>query len=469
MDTRYQIEEMISQDDQGVVFQGTDSVTGVIVAMRRFIASGGKDVKVGEAEQQAYSDSIAALKQVSHPSLRRVLAGGCDPVDEMPYLVTRWCEGEPLNEWLSTRDHLDPGLIRHILDQFIDANTTINNSLSRKGLWLESTPASILLRSLQGAGELPTVVFWLCPWQWLHEEESGGELMALADLAEALLGGPRKIAGENAQSPLVKWIKEIRKEAIKSLDEARAALAILDIENQPAAAPHAAQAVKSIEPDDDADQPTDFDTPGLKIEPTSQTAPQPRAVLPEEPTSPGKNKAWGIAVAVILVGTIVFFALRPANGDSGDVPESAHQPNTALVAGNTVPMIDNTAGEEYRQFILRRGYYTIEEVVLLKNLDKEEVTFRGRLANVRNSSSGLTLYLDFSADAPIEEPRVFAKVRNSVDGIRKEDLEPLVGRLMEIHGPVDIEPVGSTRRPRVELIDRSRLRLLDEDEDYQLR
>ncbi len=470
MDTRYHIEEMVSQDERGVVFQGTDSVTGVIVAIRRFISSGGGGAKAGDADCRAFDESIEILKQVNHPALRRVLAGGCDPVDNMPYLVTRWCEGFALADYLRAGEEFEPELIQKILLDFVDANAAVAEAIGRNGLWLEAAAASIFIKASHPEGEKPQSMFWLSPWQLLKEGTQEDGLLALAALAETLMGGPRKWAAAEPKSPFASWIKDIRNQSIKTPMEARGPLEAMRFGGEPSPATH-----QATDPRDETV--AVFDTPGLKVVPAQVATAPAVAVLPSAPESKSAAKPSMIAATAILLamaGVVVFVVAQSGSEEGvespGEVPRiaTANPPTPA----NTPPArVDGNHGaaEERRQYMIRRGYYTIAESDLLQELDKMEITFRGRLANVRNSSSGLTMYLEFSDDAPNEQPRVYAMTRHLVDGIRKEDLERWKGRLLEIRGMVDIETVGSTRRPRVELLDPSRIRALDIEEDYELR
>jgi len=474
MDTRYQIEEMVSQDAKGVVFQGTDSVTGVIVAMRRFISSGGGGEPVEDQDRQVFSDAIAVLKKVTHPSLRRVLAGGCDPLDDLPYLVTRWVDGMSLSDLLAHEETIDPGFASHILGQFLDANTVVSDALGSQGLWLETALESMIIKPPRDESEAPVALFWLCPWRWLHANGSAIDISGLAELAESLLGGPRKIASTNANGGLAQWIRQIRSKEISSLLEARQSLEIPDIFSHP----FAPSPVLSDHPD--AAGPSQgnttlspgFDPPGLRV----ATAPLPsiaaRAVLPSAPNHRKRPEAIAIAAAA-MVGLILFVTWLALGRDKIDpsitADISANRGQARIDEMMTRIEGDSTAADERRKHIERRGYYTIDEADLMIAKDKQEVTFRGRLARVRMSSSGLTMYLEFSEEAPTQEPRAYAMSRNLVDGIRPEDLEQFVGRQMEIRGPVDIENVIGTHRPRLKIIDHNHVNVLDAADDYELR
>lgn len=478
MDTRYHIEEMVSQDTNGVVFQGMDSVTGVIVAMRRFISAGGCDKEVGENERQAYIDAITTLKKVTHPSLRRVLAGGCDPVDEMPYLVTRWADGTPLGEIIASEGAIDTGFARHILGQLLDANTAIVDSLECDGLWLEATLESVIVRPPRDESESAVALFWLCPWRWLHSNGSTTGMMGLADLAEAMLGGPRKIAADHHPADeLPKWIRRIRSNEIPNLEQAQEELLLMGGTTNPLAANETPkqEAASGAKADDSI---RGFDPPGLQMnQPLTVPLTAARGLLPSEPNHHHGFSRTSIAAVATLSGLIILVVWIAMSREKPEPPPTEESPFSSSPNQNQARLnemmsridVDNSASEERLQHIQRRGFYTIEEADLLLGRDADEVTFRGRLARVRMSSSGLTMYLEFSDEAPSEEPRAYAMTRNLVDGIRPEDFERSVGRQIEIRGPIDIETAGEVRRPRVKIIDPDRINVLEADEDYELR
>jgi len=481
MDTRYQIEEMVSQDTKGVVFQGMDTVTGMIVAMRRFISAGCGGSQVGDDERKAFSDAVFILKKVTHPSLRRVFAGGCDPVDEMPYLVTRWTESSPLADLLANKNLLESGFARLILHQLLDTTATLSEALGKEGQWLEASLESIRIRPPRDKGELPTALFWLDPLAWLHPEDSANDVMGLADLAEAMLGGPREVATNPADDELASWIQRVREKEITTLDQAKKSLKPADsVLNPFATHPHQPEPSADGEAGETKGSVTaGFDVPGLSTSPAPRHSFSSRALLPSDPTDGRKGlRPLVIAAITALIGVAIFvswIAMGLGETESTETFSNEHRPPDGQDGSRPTAMQvqrdigDNSATEELRQFIQRRGYYTINEADLMFSSDLEEVTFRGKLSRVRMSSSGLTMYLEFSDEAPIEEPRAYAMTRNLVDGIRQADLEAYVGRQIEVRGPIDIEDLNGIRRARVKIIGPDRLRVLKPDEDYELR
>ena len=104
--SRFEILDILAQDEQGVVFHALSKEDGSEVVLRRFFPFGADGGGREGEEQKVYLAAIERLKTVEHPTLRRVLDGGADPVDGMPFLVTEWIEGRPLAEHLAFPHHV---------------------------------------------------------------------------------------------------------------------------------------------------------------------------------------------------------------------------------------------------------------------------------------------------------------------------------------------------------------------------
>lgn len=473
MKPRYHIDELVTQDLRGVVFQGIDGETGASVALRRFLPSGADSGGLDAKKQDAYLKAVATMKQVTHPSLRAVLDGGCDPVDGMPYLVTQWTEGETLREWMAGHGSMSPETARHVIGRLLDVCIELSNVFGREDLWVETTLASVIVRPATGEHAMPDVSFWICPWRWFGGKTNDDWRSGVADFVEALLGGPGRANADPRNATLLVWVQRIRHQEITTL---RAALSALKV--SPATAGEGS--TKRVPADAGAEK-GGVASPAGGATVAALQLPQPARGNVRMPASSGARRGRTVAIAVLALGLLgggAWWLLRGAgmvpalSADATTAPDVSRpfdQKQSAVDDMMQQIQSESDAAEQRRQSVERRGYYTIKEADLLLGLSGREVTLRGRLANVRFSGSGLTMYLEFSADAPLYEPRAYAMRRDLADGIREEDLTPLIGKLIEIRGPLDIENVSRTRRPRVNLINRERLIVLPDEEDYELR
>lgn len=471
MKPRYQIDELVTQDLRGVVFQGVDGETGESVALRRFLPSGAESGGLDAKKQDAYLKAVATMKQVAHPSLRAVVDGGCDPVDGMPYLVTQWMEGETLREWMAGHGVVSPETGRHMIGRLLDVCIELSNVFGREDMWVETTLASVIVRPPDGGDAMPDVSFWVCPWRWFGGKANDDWRTGVADFAEALLGGPGRANADPRNASLLVWVQRIRHQEITTM---RAALSALKVPSATAGEGGGMKRASDLGVVKDGVTTPVVGAAALQL-------PQPARGNVRMPASSGAGRGRAVAIAVLSLGLLgggVWWLLQGAGMVPALTSDESAAPDMSRSSGQRQSAVDemvqqiqseSDATEQRRQSVERRGYYTIKEADLLLGLNGREVTLRGRLASVRFSGSGLTMYLEFSSDAPLAEPRAYAMRRDLEDGIREEDLTPLIGKLIEIRGPLDIENVSRTRRPRVSLINRDRLTVLPDEEDYELR
>jgi hypothetical protein len=474
MNPRFQIDELVTQDSRGVVFQGVDQETGQHVAMRRFLPSGGESLGLNAAKQEDYRKAVAIMKEVSHPCLREVLDGGCDAVDGMPYLVTRWTDGDMLRDWMAARGGLQQDMARYVISRLLDVCIALSTAFGRDALWVETALESVIASEENGEGAMPGISFWVCPWRWFGAKKGDDDWRAgVADFAEALLGGPGRAGADPRNASLLVWVQRIRHKEISCLKAAFAALKVPVDDKETAAATRLLSAPpEPAAPFAAASRPA-----------SALTLPQPSRGNVRLPSQSGGGTGRMIAIAacvLALLGGAAWWFSRPPAVAVADatVTAAADAPDVSIPANRRQAVVDgmmsqiqneNAMADERRQSIEKRGYYTVREADLLLEKNGREVSLRGRLANVRFSGSGLTMYLEFSSDPPREEPRAYAMRRDLADGIREEDLKPLVGKLIEIRGPVEIETVARTRRARVSLISRERLTVLPDEADYDVR
>lgn len=233
MSKRFQIEDLVVQDASGVVFRALDTQTEEFVALRRFFPSGADGGGLDSEQQNAYQLTVGQLAAVTHPALRSIISGDCDPIDGMPYIATEWIEGSRLSTCLM-QGPLAPEEVTHLLAQALKVSQILSGVLGKEGIWIETGLEAIVI----GAEETGrNVTFWIAPQKWLGKNDSRRGLECIIELTETLMGWHSKSISEHAGKGLgrwLKWLRGVKKTA--SLQEVREMLAASTGTGSPASA-----------------------------------------------------------------------------------------------------------------------------------------------------------------------------------------------------------------------------------------
>lgn len=233
MSNRFQIEDIVVQDASGVVFRALDTHTQEFVALRRFFPSGADGGGLNTEQQNAYQHTVSQLAAVSHPALRSIISGDCDPIDGMPYIATEWIEGSRLRTCLE-QGALTAEEVTHLLTQALEVSQILSGVLGEEGIWIETGLEAIVIGA-EKTGR--NVTFWIAPQKWLGKNDSRRGLGCIIELTETLMGWHGKTVGENAGKGLGRWLKWMRKvKATATLQEVREMLAASTGVGSPASA-----------------------------------------------------------------------------------------------------------------------------------------------------------------------------------------------------------------------------------------
>lgn len=217
--TRFEIQDLASQNQDGVTFRALDKSTNTIVSLRRFFPFG-QDEEGGEGldpqEGKAFSSACQKLSRVDHPALRKTIYGDTDPVDGMPFLVTEWIEGESLADVLGNNT-MDPSMIIGLLRQALDVCMTLSKTLGNEAVWIDTKLEGIIVSN---ATESPSFSFRICPFKWLGTQAHAKDLTGMISLVEALMGWKTKLVSDQAGLGLGGWIKLLRQNPQMSLTQA---------------------------------------------------------------------------------------------------------------------------------------------------------------------------------------------------------------------------------------------------------
>lgn len=205
--SRFHIEDIVEQDKHGVVFRALDGESGSIVSIRRFLPFGKEGGGLDKEEAVAFEKASERLADISHVALRAVITGSVDPIDGIPYLVTEWVEGAPLNAILAG-ESMEPELVIDVLRIALEVSVMISRALGEEGVWVETEVESIVIGTKDsGRG----FTFWISPFKWLGSESESRKLSSIVELGEKLTGWKRVVVGGLAASGLGDWLKWLRK------------------------------------------------------------------------------------------------------------------------------------------------------------------------------------------------------------------------------------------------------------------
>lgn len=408
MNSRYEIQDILTQDASGVTFHAVDRETDAEVVLRRFFPFGVDGGGLEDEERQAYEIAVRRLKDVGHPSLRRVTDGGSDPVDGMPFLVTEWHVGEPLSERLKIRP-LSPPSAKALVDLALECCQVLSQTFQEETVWIETDPHSIILG---GDASDRKVSFWISPLRWLGDAESRRGLEPIADMVEIVTGWKPEKISDQAGDGLGWWFKSLKRNPeMWNLEEARKALH----DGPPAARPTATVPVP---------HPTMMSS-------GPQTIPAQPASFPLQPKSPTVIWPW-IVAGVLTTGALGFVAWQvlkkpdtpPSIAIGMEQSELSDQEAAARASARAAEMAE----------ALRSGRIARSPEV------GDSFTAEALVRGLRQSDSKKTTYLEFAEEDGLEISAI--RYRTKSGSIKHDKLQALVGKKVRITGTVVSDPSG---------------------------
>ena len=437
----------MTQDASGVVFRALDTETNETVAVRRFFPFGANGGGLHEDEQIAYSIAVERLSAISHPALRAIIGGGCDPVDGMPYIATEWIEGPRLESFVE-RGSLDPLEAVSLLSKALEVCELLSEVLAEEAVWVETSLKAIVVGA-EGSGR--GVTFWIAPLKWLGKNDGQRGLESLISLTEEVMGWTGKKVADHEGRGLGGWLKWLRAKArTATLRETREMLAT-----------------------------------SIGVEPPSPVKKLVRrATLPRVVDRKKKSSRWpAIIVAVVslialaLSGYWLIKRNNAANAAWFVEPSPEVIATTLSVAPESpaptsYPSIERSVGQvnreaatflENQQQIEREknarrlqiqnggNLFEVADRELLLEKKNSEAQLVGRLADVHFSDNGkgATLYLEFSKPVAKDEPRGYVMRKNLTDEMNLESLKKFIGKKVSLRGRVTTP--SSLRRPEIEI------------------
>ena len=431
---RFEIQDIVAQDEFGVQFRAIDTETGRTVGLRRFFPFGADGGGLEEQERDEYLRGVAEMAAIDHPALRAVLTGGCDPVDGMPFLVTEWIDGEVLSTLLE-HGEFEPEAAIAVVDRALQLCEAISAKLGVEAMWLDTAPAMVVL---DGASPGRGFTFGISPIRWLVESRERHSLLPLVILAEELMGWRRRLVGDQAGGGFGGWIKWLRGSAqTVSLGEARRALTAMTGREVAGPESRATEAPAMVGP------------PGA----VKSVGPfGPVVTLPE---SPLKRQLVWIGVLVVLVAVAGWWAVKHPRGREATAaaaataaaPQDAESKRVAAVNARAAELRQAAAsGSEPRQ------EFQVTDSQALLNEKDNEVAVIGVLKKLRSTKA--TLFLEFAEEGDGTLARGRIVLKDAGVDLSEESLKGLVGKRIRLTGVVRLATAGKVKRPEIVINDR---------------
>jgi hypothetical protein len=467
MNRRFQIEDLIVQDFNGVVFHAIDQETGLPAAVRRLFPFGVNGGGLDAAEQEAYLLAIDQISTVKHPALRAILLGGIDPVDDLPFLATEWVEGATLQSFVD-KEPLSSGEAVYLITQALEVCGLLSQALGRESVWVETDLSTIIIGAAEtGRG----FTFWISPMKCIGKNDGQRGLEPLVTLVEHVLGWRGKAVLDQDGGGLGAWLKWLRLSATSTtLAMAREKLAD---------SLHIARPSPPPSPVRRAVRQAERSTPPSKLKKKSNLP----AILASI-SGLGVLALGGFALIKWneskLGGESAALAATeapakkekptkkkksaPVDPDPGpsSVPELdaiVKKESSSILGGPPEQKASRRAAEQKAAAAGKNGIFTIADSELIATQDGKQVSLVGTLVGFKTSKSGITRYLLFSEKAANGEVRGSIRDNNTQADLSEENLSELIGKKIKITGEVSIENNFGSKRPNVVIEKRASIEL----------
>lgn len=431
---RFQIEDLILQDESGVVFRTLDTETGNPVAVRRFFPFGASGGGLQADEQAAYDVAIHRLAGIHHPALRTVVCGGCDPVDGMPFIATEWIEGESL-DLLVAQSPLPPAAAAALISQALEVCELLSHVLGDEAVWVETDLQTIIARA---TNDRP-FTFWISPFKWLGGTGQNQGLCPIITLTEQVMGWTGRIVNDQAGHGLGSWLKWLRDTAhTTTLRQARESLAAsLGVEPPPPARNPVANAL---------------------LPHTGQTSP------------PSRRRITLVLSLLALVGVGGWLLARSGSPAPHPIAHARNHSSPVAQVNQRAAELRALAAQadQEKAAVLaaqetaaahRGGAISWDAHELLVANKNQPVVIEGVVRKIFRRSGGKTVYLLFSGDDQARNAaRAGIRTGDAPPETLIEKLNPFVGKKVRVSGIVSLQTGFGLNRPDIIMTDISAVR-----------
>ena len=469
----FQIQEMVHQDSDGVLFQALDKQTGRLVALNRFFLQGkilAKLRKKEEGGKSLFDERMAQLKALEVPHVQKVLGGGFDEIDETPYVVAEWVDGMSLKE----------GFEKKIFSEGegaafeAQARATLSALPEELGAAICMTEEEVLT-SRDESGGLKTL-FRLSPRRYFGVV--GGMNIAKEDqekalklLVERFPVVPSQPVPAAAPSELVK--SEVKETEVKGkLVTGVASTGVVPMASSTPVLKSAQKSGKAgvlwgslagliallgvggwlvfATSKDEDEVASNEEGVSQERQHSSQKAPLDSA-LEEEPVEEKKTVETPLTREELAAERVENARKELAEARE---PNKSRMPNTNAfrieeksIEGEIDLFGDeeenreeeNEENEENEELAEVKEFYTPEDVELLKKIEGEEIDFRGKVSASSRSGGGegVLLYLDFGQRS--KHPFVSFQFENNPTPVKQEEWDAFIGKEVTVKAVVGLQ------------------------------
>lgn len=439
---RFQIEELLHQDADGVVYWALDRETGANVALHRFFPFGAEDRGLAGSEIQAFVQGVLRLQELRHPGLSSVLGGACDAVDGMPYLILASRQGKTLADYL-WHAALTLEQAHWLAEEILLLMQWLTQQIGHEVNWLFLQPHEIELVEDEQQGV--SFRFAIDPMKWLDRRPSSGFFSEFAALLEQSLGWTGRTLTAGNAGPFSQWLKKIKMPGM-TVDQAMKILTLGEQLTQHA--PLLSDKSLSARP----------------------LAPKP---IPMPSAQKNSHTGWYVIAALLVFGGLAVLGVKWWN--EREIPIAS----TSAKAQKTTSKVEKKEASQEKQKLaeierrarelqgleesptephtLRARDYLPHEEKELRERMGEQVSVVDKLERISWSGSEKTLYLVFRESGP-EAPRVMGRylVRYQSPGMEATDVKKLIGKKIRVTGVLK-EEFGSKKRLIIDLITRDQI------------
>jgi hypothetical protein len=205
--SRFQIEDILSQNAFGAIFLAFDKQEAKKVLLQRFFPFGAEAEGLTGKEKAMYEDVVSKLKLFSHANFRGIIEGGCDSVDHIPFIVSENIEEELLSErikrkFLNAKD----GIL--LAESGLRLMCALEKQFGLGATWLNLN--SVDIESTQAG------FFRFCvnPFRLLGLKKNVSGVKALAITVEKAMGWPSRGNSNVLTMKLTNWLKMAKTQSL---------------------------------------------------------------------------------------------------------------------------------------------------------------------------------------------------------------------------------------------------------------